>query len=382
MPMKMKLSSFPLLAAAIVSCSSSLFLTAQGEPLQGAQATFDAVLEMIELSSLETTQDVTAAAAWYTKQAVNFAGGNYGDADLITQVIGLVEAAKFNLTTACGGVGGDDTSAAACEEEVTETMDAAVTKLTVMHNVDIEQDMIILFGQYWRPNACLGGTSFGAPPYGNPQCWNVPKNYSIHGIWPSSSNVREFPNPTNCSMPDDLKMEDVPEELEPSLNEDWISYYPKWNNFQFWQWEWYKHGSCWDRTKQDFIQQALTWHGMYDIPAILQAEGFAQGVMINKTLMLERLTANMWGANLGLLCIGDGKYVDQFFACFDYSGKNPVDCPSSSQCKDNVMLRVYHETDVPNGTAPMDDSGAAHHGYGLWLVVTLGCTSFVMSLFL
>mmetsp|Transcript_25387 Transcript_25387/g.74728 ORF Transcript_25387/g.74728 Transcript_25387/m.74728 type:complete len:118 (-) Transcript_25387:50-403(-) len=94
----------------------------------------------------------------------------------------------------------------------------------------------------------------------------------------------------------------------------------------------------------------------------MQEERIELGVLVNRDGTLQKLTEKMWGKGLGLLCIEDGVIVDQIFVCWDWSGKNPFDCPPASQCKDEVLFRVYSPADVPESQKRSDaddDSSAA-----------------------
>ncbi|ETO25347.1 hypothetical protein RFI_11790, partial [Reticulomyxa filosa] len=103
--------------------------------------------------------------------------------------------------------------------------------------------------------------------------------------------------------------------------------------------EWSTHGTCWDKTPNAFFEQALQWHSAYDIPTILRNNNFQQEVKYSKTDIENALTKNMWGTQVQVTCSSGGEYIDQFLACFDWSGK-PLNCPTpqSSVCGSTVIL--------------------------------------------
>mmetsp|Transcript_25385 Transcript_25385/g.74723 ORF Transcript_25385/g.74723 Transcript_25385/m.74723 type:complete len:152 (-) Transcript_25385:540-995(-) len=143
-----------------------------------------------------------------------------GDAE--NHLLGECQAFEVSAKPALRTARNDTVQNSSCEQAVAEIMAKGREDVTTMRDIDIETDIIILFGRYWRPTACMGGTAFGAPAYGRDECFGVDQNVTIHGIWPSSRNVRSFINPVNCSDPFDLKLEDINDEMESDFNKDWV----------------------------------------------------------------------------------------------------------------------------------------------------------------
>ncbi|KAL1149072.1 hypothetical protein V6Z11_A10G167500 [Gossypium hirsutum] len=106
----------------------------------------------------------------------------------------------------------------------------------------------------WPPAACHGMYTCKPP---------IPSDFTIHGIWPQDSNDEPIP-PYNKNNPCTLKTPtpptDLPIKLRPIevyLTSIWPNLVDGLNltaNYQFWEYEWKKHGTC-----SDYPDDPLTY---------------------------------------------------------------------------------------------------------------------------
>nr|KJB71664.1 hypothetical protein B456_011G136200 [Gossypium raimondii] len=106
----------------------------------------------------------------------------------------------------------------------------------------------------WPPAACHGTLSCKPP---------IPSNFTIHGIWPQDRNDEPIP-PYNKNNPCTPKTPTPPTNLPIKLRPIEVYLMSEWPNltdglnltanYQFWEYEWKKHGTC-----SDYPDDPLTY---------------------------------------------------------------------------------------------------------------------------
>eukprot|EP00483_Globobulimina_turgida_P010978 UN10999 len=104
-----------------------------------------------------------------------------------------------------------------------------------------------VFALQYKPQVCYKSTT--------PNCYKagVP-NITIHGIW---TNAHSGSHPAYCSGAQ-LKKSDV-SGIENTLNLKWPTLKGSNTNYEFWAYEYDKHGTCWDHIvkKKEYFTIAL-----------------------------------------------------------------------------------------------------------------------------
>eukprot|EP01084_Bolivina_argentea_P158768 276564_1 len=192
----------------------------------------------------------------------------------------------------------------------------------------------ITFAVQWKPQFCYKNTA--------PNCHNelIP-NITIHGIWP---NAYTGSHPWYCSGPE-LQHKDI-ELIENALDIYWPTLVSGKTNFDFWSYEWDKHGTCWTIVNAtQYFTASLIWmenEGYNEIQYILASNDIYAS---NDELYSLKDVTNALNTGLNqeiVVRCKNGKYIIEFFVCRDWSGKNKIDCPETirSNCNDEVILSL------------------------------------------
>eukprot|EP01083_Nonionella_stella_P005092 14786_1 len=143
---------------------------------------------------------------------------------------------------------------------------ALLSSVAVSYDPDPDNTYIV-FCQDWVPEACWY--------YKTPYCDLHPGhiNTTIHGIWP---DAKSGSNPSYCSNKA-LKESDLLG-IEAPMAKQWPSYGG--TNFQFWQHEWERHGTCYTLMPDPkaFFSLGLKWQAQFSMDDILARNNLQRGV--------------------------------------------------------------------------------------------------------
>lgn len=199
-------------------------------------------------------------------------------------------------------------------------------------NVTNITNVYIVFVQLWKNEECYDNDA--------PNCKTVTETVTIHGQWPnyyidqSGSAYPEYCTNQNLT-------EDDVSSLEDQLNEVWPTYDSDETNFEFWNHEWTKHGTCWYKMKPtEFFQNGINWHSKYDMAKIISDNDFKTGTRYNYSDINAAFNKGI-GKTMYIQCNFSGSnYIDSFFTCFTWDGEL-MDCPENlaeeaNNCADSV----------------------------------------------
>eukprot|EP01084_Bolivina_argentea_P113905 202911_1 len=204
-----------------------------------------------------------------------------------------------------------------------------------------------LFTLQWKPQLCFDNFIT------HPNCWkNDIPNITIHGIW-QNYYTESYPKvPEHCT---DAKLFDEHVEgITEQLDILWPSY-RKDNNFEFWEHEWDKHGTCWNVNQSEYFQTGLKWIAQYDIenvladnniyPSICEYDNVIQDIICKQEYPINDVSNaldKVMNLRSVVWCSKDKKYIDEFIMCRDWYG-TPINCPDNivTDCGDMVALRSF-----------------------------------------
>jgi ribonuclease T2 len=108
-------------------------------------------------------------------------------------------------------------------------------------------------------------------------------------------------------------------------------------SFQFWSYEWKKHGTCSNLEQHDYFKRALELKAAHNLTAILADAGIVPSDTETYSLSSVRdAIAQGTGVTANLQCNSnaDGEaQLFQVFMCVDKKGKELIDCPLSMPTK-------------------------------------------------
>jgi len=241
-----------------------------------------------------------------------------------------------------------------------------VFTINVLINIHNNQNMPTLpqplfnhytLAQQWPPSACKKS---------HKRCTNqIPRNFTIHGLWPSNAVPL---HPRNCIIPSSFDSNRVSssqssviilcillymllsvfcfvftlqqiQSLVPRLSIAW----PNLNgiNKKFWKSQWDKHGSCSSFNQFDYFKHAIYLWSRNDLTSILQEEGITPGGSYDKQHIIDVIFNNI-GVIPTLTCVGNNSLAE-IHLCFDPTfAIIYMDCPSSHR-QTCAMATIFFE---------------------------------------
>ncbi|CAN6206182.1 unnamed protein product [Urochloa humidicola] len=138
-------------------------------------------------------------------------------------------------------------------------------------------------------------------------------------------------------------------DLVSSLSRSWPTLSCKsGDSFQFWSYEWKKHGTCSNLEPHDYFARALALKAKHNLTAILAAAGIVPSGSETYPLSDVRdAIAKGTGFTANLECNRDGDgqaQLYQVYQCVDKEGKQLIDCPLHMPTKcgdDQVKLPLF-----------------------------------------
>jgi ribonuclease T2 len=118
-------------------------------------------------------------------------------------------------------------------------------------------------------------------------------------------------------------------------------------SFEFWSYEWKKHGTCSGMGQHGYFAAALELKKRHDLAAVLAGAGIVPSDDESYSLgSIRDAIAAATGAVPNLECNRDAAGETQLFQvyqCVDRSGKKLVDCqlPMQGKCRDKVKLPTF-----------------------------------------
>lgn len=118
-------------------------------------------------------------------------------------------------------------------------------------------------------------------------------------------------------------------------------------SFEFWSYEWNKHGTCSNLEPHDYFARALALKGKHDLAAILADAGIVPSDTETYTVSSVRdAIAQGTGFTANLECNRDADGEAQLFQvyqCVDRDAKGLIDCPLAmpTKCTDRIKMPVF-----------------------------------------
>ncbi|CAD6216992.1 unnamed protein product [Miscanthus lutarioriparius] len=193
--------------------------------------------------------------------------------------------------------------------------------------------------------------------------------FGIHGLWPNYAKCRGRQGLVRAMLGDDAFLSTVgrrgkcwPEycddgnELSPweirdlvaSLDRSWPTLSCKnRRSFQFWSYEWKKHGTCSNLEPHDYFARALALKAKHDLAEILADAGIVPSDTETYPVSSVRdaiAQGTGFVANLECNRDADGEaQLFQVYQCVDRDAKDLIDCPLAmpTKCTDRVKLPVF-----------------------------------------
>jgi ribonuclease T2 len=189
-------------------------------------------------------------------------------------------------------------------------------------------------------------------------------DFGIHGLWPNYATCkgrlaraallsilglerRGRRWPQYCDDGDALHPWEI-RDLVGSLDKNWGTLSCKnRRSFQFWSYEWKKHGTCSNLDQHEYFEAALALKARHNLTAILADAGVVPSDTETYSVSsISDAVAEGTGFTANLECNrnadGDAQLF-QVYQCVDRTGRSLIDCPLSmnSKCTDQVKLPVF-----------------------------------------
>ncbi|CAN6206181.1 unnamed protein product [Urochloa humidicola] len=230
--------------------------------------------------------------------------------------------------------------------------------------------------QQWPGSFCDTRQGCCFPDTGKPAA-----DFGIHGMWPNYANCRRGGHhhqqddedlagtmlgddvaavfsavgrrgkcwPEYCDDGNALTPWAIRDLVSP-LSQNWptLSCKGGGRSFEFWSYEWKKHGTCSNLEPHDYFARALAIKAAHNLTAILAAAGIVPSE--TETYLLSGVgdaiaKGTGFAANLECNRGADGKaQLFQVYQCVDKEGKDLIDCPLSMPTKcggDRIKLPVF-----------------------------------------
>ncbi|XP_023547237.1 ribonuclease MC-like [Cucurbita pepo subsp. pepo] len=173
--------------------------------------------------------------------------------------------------------------------------------------------------QQWPPTFCSGiGVTCKVQP---------PQNkFTIHGLWPSN-----FSNAKLICSGGDLQQNKLPHRLSTKLKKYWPNLKCG-NDFDFWRYEWRKHGRCSNPplNPNQYLHTTIRMYLNYDLLGMLNAAGLSPSTTFRQYTYMENVLKNAIGAVPSLRCnVNSQSNEDQLYEiviCFEENSTNLIDC--------------------------------------------------------
>ena len=202
-------------------------------------------------------------------------------------------------------------------------------------NIANTSNVYLTFTQTWKNEECFDHKQ-------NQNCQQISSLVTIHGLWPSffadTTNIHGEPNYCRQTelQPSDLTS------ISSQLSKSWPSFVL--GNFEFWQHEWEKHGTCWlTKTPIQYFETGLNYYTQYNVTQLLINNNIKPGVYYHFEI-IKNIFSNAWGKKGFVQCVEDGsQYIASFKTCFNWKGFL-IDCPdvipNGNNCGSKVILSV------------------------------------------
>ncbi|KAL6657013.1 hypothetical protein ACP70R_004793 [Stipagrostis hirtigluma subsp. patula] len=206
-----------------------------------------------------------------------------------------------------------------------------------------------------------------------PDTGKLAAEFGIHGLWPNYAKCKGGRGggvaravlgddaflagaglgrrgkcwPEYCDDGNGLKPWEI-RDLVTSLEKSWPTLSCKnGGSFEFWSYEWKKHGTCSNLDQHEYFAAALALKARHNLTAILAGAGIVPSD--TKTYPPGRVReaiANGTGFTANLECnrgAGGERQLFQVYQCVDKEGKKLIDCPLSlpGKCTGRVQLPVF-----------------------------------------
>ncbi|CAL5061467.1 unnamed protein product [Urochloa decumbens] len=230
--------------------------------------------------------------------------------------------------------------------------------------------------QQWPGSFCDTRQGCCFPDTGKPAA-----DFGIHGMWPNYANCRRGNHHQEEDLAGTMLGEDVaavfsaagavgrrgkcwPEycdggnaltpwairDLVKSLDQNWptLSCKGGGRSFEFWSYEWKKHGTCSNLEQHDYFARALALKAAHNLTAILAGAGIVPSDTETYSLSsVSDAIAQATGHTANVECNRDADgnaQLFQVYQCVDKEGKQLIDCPLSMATKcggDSIKLPVF-----------------------------------------
>ena len=166
----------------------------------------------------------------------------------------------------------------------------------------------------WNPSTCKKKGKEGK------ECYKKVKEKElnilmIHGLWPSytSGTIPQW-----CNLDEDIQINNLPKDLNDTMNDYWIGTYD--NNINFWNHEYNRHGYCFNQIYNQsvlnysfYFQKTVDLYFEYNVKDLLKElfPGiFAGNRRLNKTYIYDKLKDRFGKGTYAMTCF---KYEDKFW---------------------------------------------------------------------
>ncbi|TKW36018.1 hypothetical protein SEVIR_2G412700v4 [Setaria viridis] len=223
------------------------------------------------------------------------------------------------------------------------------------------------FVQQWPGSYCDTWRGCCFPDSGKPAA-----DFGIHGLWPNYAQCHGRYGLARAVLGDDAFFSIVgrrgrcwPQycggdyddnalrpweirDLIASLERSWPTLSCKsGRSFEFWSYEWKKHGTCSNLEPHDYFARALALKAAHNLTAILAGAGIVPSATETYSVssVSDAITQGTgFTANLDCNRDADGEsQLYQVFMCVDREAKRLIDCPlhKRSKCSDQVKLPLF-----------------------------------------
>lgn len=203
---------------------------------------------------------------------------------------------------------------------------AAKEETEMIKNEDDKSSFdFLIFAQIWPRTDCILWRERSTKAHKN-LCYlqRVPR-WTIHGIWPTWN---EKIGPIYCHKNQHPFDKNVLKPLEANLSLEWFSVRREEDEYDFWEHEWSKHGTCAvEDLPQKFpdqaayFKQALEWNDKYQLMYILGRSEILPGKHFSANQFIEPVRKHLGGYEPGIQCQYDHEYrrylISQINICFD-----------------------------------------------------------------
>ncbi|CAK8574818.1 unnamed protein product [Lathyrus sativus] len=202
--------------------------------------------------------------------------------------------------------------------------------LVYVPNYSIAQYEFLKNVEQWPPATCLRTKP-------NTKCIRHPKNFTLHGLWPSNSSSSS--DPETCTRTPFKST--LIHTLFPRVNVSWPDI-TKGKEESFWAHEWSKHGTCSEVkfNMLEYFTRALDIKDkVYILKALNDANIKPDSIKQHPILEIKKAIAKVTGKDPELRCFQlDNKpevYLHEIGLCLDFDGINFINCPPRP--KDNAV---------------------------------------------